>query len=66
MSHVTAPEAWGFRPHDLLSIGLWNLGRCKEALAALDEALDLAPNAPRLVNNRRIMIEHLEKTAWQG
>ncbi len=66
MSHVTAPEAWGFRPHDLLSIGLWNLGRCRDALAALDMALDLAPNTPRLVENRRIMIGHLEKTSWQG
>lgn len=63
MSHFTLPEAWGFRPHDLLSLGLWNLGRGEEAVAAVEAALELAPENARLVKNRQIMRDALEKDA---
>ena len=61
MSHVTSPEAWGFRPHDLLALGLWNLGRGEEALAAVEEAVARAPDNARLLKNRQIMRDALKK-----
>lgn len=55
MSYLTKAEAWGARPWDLLSVGLWYCGRRKEAVAANEEAMRLAPNDARLRKNDEIM-----------
>jgi tetratricopeptide (TPR) repeat protein len=61
MTYLTKAEAWGARPHDLLSVGLWYVGRREEALKANAEAMRLAPDDARLRANdetmRRMMAE---------
>ena len=54
------PKIRLFRPHDLLALGLWNLGRGEEALAAVEEAVVLAPDNVRLIKNRQIMRDALK------
>lgn len=57
LTYLTKAEAWGARPHDLYSIGLWYTGRRKEAIKANEEAMRLDPNDKRLKENDRIMRE---------
>ena len=55
MSYLTKAEAWGYRPHDLYSIGLWYTGHRKEAIRENMRALELNPNDERLRNNDAVM-----------
>jgi tetratricopeptide (TPR) repeat protein len=55
LSYLTKAEAWGYRPHDLFSIGLWYTGRRQEALKANAEAMRLNPNDKRLKDNDAVM-----------
>lgn len=55
MSYLTKAEAWGFRPYDLYSVGLWYTGQRELALLANAEAMRLAPNEKRLKENDAIM-----------
>ena len=55
MSYLTKAEAWGYRPHDLYSIGLWYTGRRQEAIRENMRALELNPNNERLRNNDAVM-----------
>lgn len=49
------PEVWGAQPWDLASIAAWNLGLKDEARQLLEEAIKLAPNDQRLLNNQQFM-----------
>lgn len=55
MTYLTKAEAWGSRPWDLYSLGLWYTGRRKEAVAANEEAMRLNPNDSRLKDNDAVM-----------
>lgn len=55
MEYLCEAEAWGARPHDLLSIALWNLGRREEALAHCEIALSLSPDDSRIRGNRELL-----------
>ena len=55
MSYLTKAEAWGYRPHDLYSIGLWYTGRRQEAIRENMRALELNPNNERLRDNDAVM-----------
>jgi tetratricopeptide (TPR) repeat protein len=51
------PEVWGCKPHDLASIAAWNLGLQYRALEHCQEALNLAPEDPRIKNNFNMMAQ---------
>lgn len=51
MDYTCTPEAWGFLPHDLLSIAAWNLGLLHESLEHSKKALEKNPNDARLKTN---------------
>lgn len=55
MSYLTKAEAWGSRPWDLYSVGLWYTGRRNEALSANAEAMRLNPTDARLKSNDAVM-----------
>lgn len=54
-SYLTEADAWGEKPHDLLSVALWNLGDRAGALAEARRAFDLSPNDERIRRNVEIM-----------
>jgi glycosyltransferase involved in cell wall biosynthesis len=51
MEYLCEAEAWGARPHDLLSIALWHLGRGADARAQCELALSLSPDDARIRAN---------------
>lgn len=55
MTYLTSSEAWGARPYDLYSLGLWYSGRREEAVAANAMAMSLAPEDGRLRDNDAVM-----------
>ena len=55
LSYLTDADAWGAKPYDLLSLAYWYTGRKDDARRMLDRALELAPNDPRLRENRLLM-----------
>ena len=55
LSYLTKAEAWGYRPWDLYSIGLWYSGCRKEAIEANRHALELSPENARLKSNDAVM-----------
>lgn len=55
MSYLTRSEAWGARPYDLYSLGLWYTGRRAEAVSANAKAMELAPDDARLKDNDAVM-----------
>lgn len=63
MSYLTKADAWGARPHDLYSIGLWYTGRRDDAIRENMEAMRLDPNDRRLKDNDRIMREAMANAA---
>ena len=58
-TYPTDGSAWGAKPWDLLSLGLWYTGRRDEALAAGKQATALSPDDKRLAENVKIMEELL-------
>ena len=63
MTYITKAEAWGSRPYDLYSVGLWNTGKCKEAVAAAKQALALDPNNARIKKNIEVMEKFISDAA---
>ena len=55
MSYLTKAEAWGARPYDLYSIGLWYTGDRQKAIEMNAIAMSLAPNDERLKENDALM-----------
>lgn len=51
-SYICEDRSWGELPWDLRSLGLYYTGRIREALAASEEALRLAPHDGRIAGNR--------------
>lgn len=60
MSYLTKAEAWGSKPYDLYSIGLWYTGHEARAIDAIRDALALSPDNERLKNNLRVMSKNLK------
>jgi glycosyltransferase involved in cell wall biosynthesis len=61
MDYTCTPEAWGWQPHDLLSISAWNLGLYHECREHAALALEKSPNDQRLKNNLKLVEDYLEK-----
>ncbi len=57
-TYITQADAWGSLPWDLLSVSLWNLGIKEKALAAVQTALQLAPEDERIRQNEIYMKEN--------
>ena len=57
-TYITQADAWGSLPWDLLSVSLWNLGIKEKALAAVQTALQLAPDDERIRQNEIYMKEN--------
>ena len=55
-TYICESDSWGSLPWDLLSLGLYYTGRCKEAAEAVNKAAQLAPNDERIANNQRIIL----------
>jgi hypothetical protein len=51
--YTTEPASWGYLPHDFAAISAFHLGLKAAALAHGQNAFDLEPNDPRLVENMR-------------
>ena len=54
-TYITDAASFGPLPWDLLSIACWRLGMKERAREAVAQALALAPDDPRLLNNQRLM-----------
>ena len=59
-SYLCRADAWGWAPHDLLSLGLFYTGRRREALEEAERAAALAPWDPRLRDNVSVIRARLE------
>lgn len=55
MDYTCTPEAWGYLPHDLVSISAWHLGLYQESLEQAKLALDRNPTDKRLQNNMKLV-----------
>jgi len=55
MDYTCTPEAWGWQPHDLLSIAAWNLGLHHISLEHSQLALQRSPQDQRLAENLRLV-----------
>lgn len=55
MDYTCTPEAWGWQPHDLLSIAAWNMGLHQESLEQSQLALSRNPGDERLKNNLKLV-----------
>ena len=55
MDYTCTPEAWGWQPHDLLSLSAWNLKLYPESLAHAKLALSYASHDERLKNNVKLI-----------
>lgn len=51
-TYISEARAWGSLPYDLLSLGLYYTGSYQRAGEAIDKALRLEPDNPRLRENR--------------
>ena len=61
MDYTCTPEAWGWQPHDLLSIAAWNLKLYDESLEQAKLALDKLPNDKRLQDNMKLIEDFIAK-----
>ena len=61
MDYTCTPEAWGWQPHDLLSIAAWNLKLYKESAEQAKLACDAAPNDSRLQSNLKLITDFMAK-----
>lgn len=58
--YLTVDAYWGYKPWDLLSLGLWNIGNKRESLEAAKKALSFAPDNERLQKN----VSSIEKSMY--
>lgn len=61
MDYTCTPEAWGWQPHDLLSIAAWNMGLHQESLEQSKLALARNPGDERLKNNLKLVEAWVEQ-----
>ncbi len=54
-TYISEPESWGALPWDLLSLAEYFLGLREKAVEAVQRAIELAPDDPRLRENLRLM-----------
>lgn len=54
-TYICEAGAWGSAPYDLLSLGYYYTGAYKEALEAVNKALNFSPLDERLLSNKKIM-----------
>ena len=54
-TYISEPESWGALPWDLLSLAEYHLGFREKAVEAVQRAIELAPDDPRLRENLRLM-----------
>jgi len=62
MDYTCTPEAWGWQPHDLLSLAAWNLKLYPESLEHAKLALGYASHDVRLKNNVTLIENFLATT----
>jgi glycosyltransferase involved in cell wall biosynthesis len=61
MDYTCTPEAWGWQPHDLLSIAAWNMGLYLESLEQSKLALLRSPEDTRLQNNLKLVEDFIKE-----
>lgn len=61
MDYTCEPSAWGYLPHDLLSIAAWNMGLYIESAEQSELALKCQPSDQRLKKNYELVTEFLTK-----
>jgi glycosyltransferase involved in cell wall biosynthesis len=62
LAYLNESEAWGAKPHDLLAISAFNLGKIELARTHGKIAVELSPNDTRLVKN----LEFYEQAPLEG
>lgn len=55
------PSVWGEKPYDLASIAAYNLGLIDQAINLCKQALEIAPDDPRLQANLQFMEQELAR-----
>lgn len=58
---INEEEAWGAGVYDLLALAYWNLGEPEKALIAGTQALNLAPQDGRILNNLKYYTAEVER-----
>lgn len=53
--------SWNETPYDLLSIACFYLNKNKEALEAINKALEISPQDERLLKNKELILQKIEK-----
>jgi Flp pilus assembly protein TadD len=61
LDYLCEDFAWGELPHDLASISAWNLGKTKEAIKHIKEAIRIKPSE-RFLNNLKHYQEDIDKS----
>jgi tetratricopeptide (TPR) repeat protein len=59
LDYLCEEFAWGWLPYDLAAISSWWLGNRREALDYELEALRLAPNDKRMIENVELMVKEI-------
>ena len=60
-SYINEPFSWDHTVYDLLSISTFYQGRIKESLEYINKALNISPDDERLLKNKNIIINELNK-----
>lgn len=60
MDYTCTPEAWGWQPHDLLSIAAWNLRLYQESHEHSRLALEKNPSDQRLQSNFKLVDDFMK------
>lgn len=61
MDYTCTPEAWGWQPHDLLSIAAWNLNLYHESYINSKLALKHSPEDQRLKSNFDCIVKYFDE-----
>lgn len=59
-SYLSKSENWGYKPHDYLALGLWNIGDRRGSYEAAKAALAFKPDDARLQKNLAIIEKALK------
>ena len=61
-SYINEPFSWDHTVYDLLSLSKYYQGNIEESLYYVNKALELSPDDDRLLKNKQIISENLEKS----
>lgn len=60
-SYINEIFSWDYTVYDLLSLGYYNIGIFNKAIYYIDKAINMNPNDERLINNKKIFLNIINK-----